>query len=164
MPSQWHMGRPGSQGYSALHLHFTSTQNANDVAESEYQNLLSRRLRLVGWLGFLREIVLPCPPTSGVERSGPPAIFTSTTLRRPLSTHAHNTQTQAILRRPPSSHTPRPGSDDSSHAFSHSKLRYLLVVEEEEEEEEMKSFTGCCHLEDLSRVCTPSHSSSQSRI
>jgi hypothetical protein len=28
-----------------------------------------------------------------------------------------------------------------------------LVVEEEE----MKSFTGCCPLEDLSRVCTPSH-------
>jgi hypothetical protein len=40
-------------------------------------------------------------------------------------------------------------------AFSYSKWRYLLVVVEEEEE--MKSFTGCCSLEDLSRVCTPSH-------
>ena len=108
---------------------------------------------LGGPVGTFAGIILPCPPTSGIERSGPQSSCA-------CHLHAHNPQTPIIFTRPPSSHTPRPRSDDSSHRFSYSKWRYLLVMEEEEEEEEeeeMKLFTGCCPLEDLSRVCTPSH-------
>jgi hypothetical protein len=127
-------------------------------------------------------IVLPCPRTSGVEAARLPSsrpqpsdaryLHTPTTLRRRQSSDARSLHTPTTLRRPPSSHarhsshTPRPGSDDSSHTFSYSKWRYLLVVVVvvEEEEEEMKSFTGYCPLEDLPRVCTPSHHRPLSRI
>jgi hypothetical protein len=103
-------------------------------------------------------IVLPCPPTSGVERSGRQS-FMRLPSSRPQTTYVHNTQAPAILRCPPSSHARHPHTLHVLEAmiphiaFSYSKWRYLLVVEEKE----MKSFTGCCPLEDLSRVCTPSH-------
>ena len=90
-----------SCSYSTLYLHFTSTQNVNDVAESEYQNLLSRWLRLVGRLGLLRELCSRNPHA--------PAIFTPTNLRRLQS-----------------SHTPRPGSDDSSHRLFVQQVAILI--------------------------------------
>src|SRR3954453_9016522 len=69
---------------AAIRLRFTSTQNANDVAESEYQSLLSRRLRLVCRLGelcsraYLRVVSNEVGPNPHA-----PAIFT----RPPFSTH-----------------------------------------------------------------------------
>jgi hypothetical protein len=102
-----------SCSYSALHLHFTSTQNVNDVAESEYQNLLSRWLRLVGRLGLLRELCsrahLRVVSNEAARNPHAPAIFTPTNLRRLQS-----------------SHTPRPGSDDSSHRLFVQQVAILI--------------------------------------
>ena len=73
------------------------------MVESEYQNLLSRRLRLVGRLGLLRELYSRAHlrvVNEAARNPHAPAIFTPTTLRRPLSTHAHNTQAPAVFTRP----------------------------------------------------------------
>src|SRR2546430_1622675 len=75
------------------------------------RTFLSRRLRLVGRLGLLRELYSRAHlrVVNEVARNPhAPAIFTPTTLRRPLSTHAHNTQAPVILRRPQFSHAHNP--------------------------------------------------------
>jgi hypothetical protein len=108
------------------------------VAESEYQNLLSRRLRLGGRLGHLRElcsrvhlrvvsIESSCACHLHAHNPQTAAIYT-----RPQHSGARNPQTPAVFTRPQPSDTRHPHTlhvleaDDSPYRFFVQRVAILI--------------------------------------